>query len=73
MEKTGFFGSISKMLGGGNEGAVLGGNSEESLMRDAVYAEMKKIIVSFLHCWNNLPIFTPRDFNFSRTGLYPYN
>ena len=61
------------MLGGGNEGPVLGGNNDEQSLRDAIYTDFKKIIVSLMHCWNDLPIFTTRDFNFTRSGIYPYS
>ena len=61
------------MFGGsGNEGAGILGSNEETLIRDAIYSEFKKIIVACLHCWNDLPIFTTRDFNFQRSGIYPY-
>jgi hypothetical protein len=40
-------------------------------MRDSIYADFKKIIVSLMHCWNDLPIFVTRDFNFTRSGIYP--
>jgi hypothetical protein len=62
------------MLGGGNEGVpVLGGNNEENALRDSIYADFKKIIVSLMHCWNDLhEIFVTRDFNFTRSGIYPY-
>jgi hypothetical protein len=42
-------------------------------MRDSIYTEFKKIIVSFVHCWNDLPIFTTRDFNLTRSGIFPYS
>jgi hypothetical protein len=73
-EGTGFLGKISRFLGGSNDGVqMLGGNNEEQVLRDAIYGEFKKIIVSLMHCWNDLPIFTTRDFNFTRSGIYPYS
>jgi len=48
-------------------------NTDEQVIRDAIYNEFKRIIVSCLHCWNDLPIFTPRDFHFTRTGVFPYS
>ena len=73
-EGTGFFGKLSKFLGGINEGVqMLGGNNDEQVLRDAIYGEFKKIIVSLMHCWNDLSIFTTRDFNFTRSGIYPYS
>ncbi len=71
-EGTSFFGKISKMLGGGSEGPVLG-YSDEQIMREAIYNDFKRIIASFMHCWNDLPIFSVRNFNFARSGIFPYS
>jgi hypothetical protein len=66
-------GKIGKTLfGGSSEGPVLG-NNEENQIREAIYQDFKKIIVACLHCWNDLPIFTTRDFNFSRSGIFPFS
>lgn len=29
--------------------------------------------MSCLHCWNDLPIFTAKNYYFSRSGIFPYN
>ncbi len=60
-------------LGGGNDGAVVLGANDENQIREAIYQNFKKIIVACLHCWNDLPIFTARDFNFQRSGIFPYS
>ena len=74
VEGTGFFGKLGKTLfGGGNDRAVVLGTIDENLIREAIYPNFKKIIVACLHCWNDLPIFTARDFNFSRSGIFPYS
>lgn len=65
-------GKVGKAIfgGGGNEGTLAA--NDENLIRDTIYSDFKKIIVACLHCWNDLPIFTTRDFNFQRSGIYPY-
>ncbi len=47
--------------------------NENQGIRDAIYLEFQNIIVSCLYCWNDLPIFTPKNYYFSRSGIFPYN
>jgi hypothetical protein len=64
-ESSSLLGKIGKaFFGGGNDGLVPLGNNDENLVRETIYSDFKKIIVACLHCWNDLPIFTSRDFNF---------
>lgn len=64
-ESSSLLGKIGKaVFGGGNDGQVVFGNADEILIRETIYSDFKKIIVACLHCWNDLPIFTTRDFNF---------
>lgn len=62
---------IKGIFGNTTEGPVRTNNDEQNV-RDAILANLKKIIVSCLHCWNDLSIFTPREFYFSRSGVFPY-
>ncbi len=65
VESQSLLGKIGKTLfGGGNDGTAVLGANDESQMREMIYKDFKKIIVACLHCWNDLPIFTTRDFNF---------
>jgi hypothetical protein len=64
-ESSSFLGKIGKaVFGGGNDGTVVFGTNDENLIRETIYSDFKKIIVASLHCWNDLPIFVTRDFNF---------
>jgi hypothetical protein len=62
---------VSKLFGGGGDIPIMT-NTDEQIIRDAIYQEFKKIIVACLHCWNDLSIFTPKDYHFSRSGVFPY-
>ena len=42
-------------------------------VKNAIYEKFPNIIVSCLYCWNELPIFLARDYNFARCGIYPYS
>jgi hypothetical protein len=64
-------GKVTKFFGGGNDGPSIT-QSDEQLIRESIYGEFKKLITSVVHCWNDLPIFVPRDFHFLRSGVFPY-
>mmetsp|Transcript_39177 Transcript_39177/g.37563 ORF Transcript_39177/g.37563 Transcript_39177/m.37563 type:complete len:152 (-) Transcript_39177:1959-2414(-) len=60
----GFFG------GGGNQAVPQTYHSD--LYQNSIFEKFSNIIVSCLYCWNDLPIFLPRDYCFSRGGMYAY-
>jgi hypothetical protein len=64
--------TLKAVFGGGNDVPAVFLNNDEHLIRETIHSEFKKIIVASLHCWNDLPIFVTRDFNFQRSGIYPY-
>ncbi len=45
---------------------------ENADVKNSIYEKFPNIIVSCLYCWNYLPIFLARDYNFARCGMYPY-
>lgn len=51
--------------------AELTSNSGEEL-KSAIYAKIPQILVSCLQCWNELPIFLPKEFFLMRSGILPY-
>ncbi|CDW85800.1 n-terminal domain-containing protein [Stylonychia lemnae] len=55
------------------KGAEFTVTNENTAIREPIYKEFQNIIVSCLYCWNNLPIFTAKDYLFSRSGIFPYN
>lgn len=62
---------MTKLFGGGSDSPIIV-NTDEQIIRDAIYSEFKKIIVSCLHCWNDMEGFIPREYHFSRSGVFPY-
>jgi len=46
---------------------------DNQAIRDPIFKEFQNIIVSCLYCWNSIPIFTAKDYIFSRSGIFPYN